>query len=133
MCPVIFADQKRAGRIHIDSVNDPRSEYSVDSGKIFPAVKHDRVDQRAAVMSRCRMYDHSFRLVYDKDIRILIENVKGEVFRNDLRQCLRLRDLCLYGFVGSHFIIRFDGISIDGDITVFDKFLNMGAGKIRQE
>ena len=33
MCPVIFTDQKRACRIHIDPMYDPWTHHTIDPGK----------------------------------------------------------------------------------------------------
>ena len=52
----------------------------------------DRVDQGMFIVSRSRVYDHSFRLVDNEDILVFIEDVQRDILRKDVRD-LRIRQM----------------------------------------
>ena len=51
MTLIIFADDQGTCGIHINTVYDSRTYLAIDTGKTVPAVIHNRIDQRTAVMS----------------------------------------------------------------------------------
>ena len=129
MGPVILADEERTCRVHIDPVDNPRAENTVNSGKAAAAVIENRIYQRMAVMPGRRVYDHSLRLIYNKDVLILIQDVQRDFFGKDV-QWLRIRDLYTYLIPCIYFVIGFDGISIYQDTALFYELLDLRTGKV---
>ena len=85
MSPVILAYEKRSCSVHIDPVDDSRAEHPVYAGKAAATVIEHCIYQCVAVMPGCRMYNHSFWLIYYKNIIILIQNIKRNIFSFNLR------------------------------------------------
>ena len=81
-------------------------------------MEHNGVDQRTAVMAGRRMYDHSLRLVDDKDIVILIQDIKRNILRKDIRN-FRVRYPYNDVIVFICFIICFYSLIVDKDTSVF--------------
>ena len=103
---VIFADEQRTRCIHIDPVDDPGAQNAVDPGKVFPTMEHHSIHQSMAVVPGCRVYHHPLRLIDDKDIIVLIEDVKRDILRKDVKW-FRLRDLHLNRVTFRKFIVCF--------------------------
>ena len=82
---IVLADKKASGGIPVDPVNDTGPHHAVDAGKAVPAMIHERIDQRMAVMAGCRMHYHPLRLVHHKHIVILIQNVERDILRQNIR------------------------------------------------
>ena len=130
MCPVIFTDQKRACRIHIDPMYDPGTHHTIDPRKIFPAVIHQSIDQSPCIMPWRRMYDHSLRFVYHKQISVLIKDVKRNLLWQNIRH-FQFRNLKFHLILTAQLIICFYLLSIDFNQSIFDQFLNIGTGPVR--
>ena len=82
-----------------------------------------------AVMPGRRVYDHSLRLIYNKDVLILIQDVQRDFFGKNV-QWLRIRDLYTYLIPCIYFVIGFDGISIYQDTALFYELLDIRTGKV---
>ena len=81
MYDIIFTDQKCTGGILVDTVDNSRTENTVDAGKRSLTVIKHSIDQRAGVMTGGRMHYHSLWLVHDEQIVVLIEDVERNIFR----------------------------------------------------
>ena len=129
MSPVILAYEKRSCSVHIDPVDDSRAEHPVYAGKAAATVIEHCIYQCVAVMPGCRMYNHSFWLIYYKNIIILIQNIKRNILGKDIQR-FGLRDLYTYLIAGIYLIIRFDRFSVYQYSFLFYKFLDIRTGKV---
>ncbi len=121
MGDVVLRDHQQSARIFIDTVDDARPQLAVDAGQFIQLV-HQTVHQRAAVMAGRRVDDHSFRFVYDCDIRILIDDVQVQIFSFDIR----FDKFTLSGdnlVIGLYFIIRLHRAAVHRHDAVFDAAL----------
>src|SRR5262245_30570518 len=107
-----------------------------DSGALFPAdaaqvvdVMEQRVDERSARMARCRMDDHTSRLVDNDQIMILVEDWKWERFGLWLRLD-RLRHIDNHRLPGLDRLIGFGHTAADPYGLVFDEALNLRPGSV---
>lgn len=78
--------------IHVNAVDDPRTQDAVDPRQILPAVVHQGVYQRARIMTGRRMDHHALGLIHQDHVAVLIKDIQGDVFSQDLR-LHRLRHL----------------------------------------
>ena len=89
MSRIIFTDDQRACRILINPVYNAWPQNAVDTGKILFTVEHDRINERAAIMSGRRMYDHILWFIYNENIFIFIKDGQGNLFgRNGRFRCV---------------------------------------------
>ena len=89
---VILAGDEDTSGIHVNAVDDPRTQDAVDPGQILPAVVHQSVYKRARIMPGRRMDHHALGLIHQDHIAVLIKDIQGDVFSQDLR-LPRLRHL----------------------------------------
>ena len=99
--PVIFTDKQGTCCIPVNSVDDTGAQNAVYPGKLIPAVIHQGVHKRVAVMSGSGMHDHAFRFVYNQDVRILVQNVERNILRFNM-DLFRLGDRNREDFSGFH-------------------------------
>ena len=78
MSNIIFADDKRSGRILVDPVNDARPEDTVDPGQTVSAVIEQSIYQSVLIMPRGGMNDHILRLIDDEETIIFIDNANSD-------------------------------------------------------
>jgi len=79
MSQIVFGHHQNSRGILVQSVHDPRSKNSTDSGKIRAMVEKG-IDQRPRKVSGRRMHHHSRGLIHHKEMSILIENRQGNRF-----------------------------------------------------
>lgn len=91
----------------------------------------NRIDERTAIMSCCRMNDHPLWLIDHKQIRILVKNIERNIFRLNGER-FRFRKLQMYHIPFRRFIAGTDQLLICKHISVPDHFLNIGAGQLRK-
>ena len=80
MSCVAFRHNQKAGRILVDPMNDPRPLCAADTRQAIAAMVHQRIDQRPRGRAGCRMHDHARRLVDDDQMIILEDDIKRDVF-----------------------------------------------------
>ena len=73
---IIFTRYDDPGGIHVDPVHDARPHDAVDTGQLVLTMVHEAVYKGMAVMSGSRMDHHSFRLVDEDKVLVLIENIQ---------------------------------------------------------
>ena len=86
---IILAGDDDAGGIHIDAVDDARAENTVDAGELVPAVVHQPIYQRAAVMPCGRVHHHPFGFVNENDVPVFVYDIQI----HGLGQYLRLHGI----------------------------------------
>ena len=118
MCHIIFTDYNSTRCIHIDPVHDARTHHSINSGKMFLAVKHYCIDHCMGIMSGTWMNYHSFGFIDDQHIFIFIQNIQWNIFRKNVRT-LRLRKFQLHCIGKLYFIICLYRFFIDCHISFF--------------
>ncbi len=122
MSDIVLTYDKSAGRVLIDAVDDPGTQDAVYAGKPFPAVIHQGIDQSVFIMTGSRMDYHILGFVDDQNIIVLINNIKRNVFRSDVRHG-GIRKLESHHIFGRGFIICLDDFSVDGQTFIFNQFL----------
>ena len=85
-----------------------------------------RVDQRAALVSRRGMRDEARRLVDDDDVIVAVDHVERDVLW-DQRFDRDLGHIELQHLPGTHRIARADALAIAGQAAVGDEPLDVGA------
>ena len=78
---VILHGNHQSGCVHIDTVNNTRSDNTVDVRKLTGTVEKQRIYERPGIMTRSRMDDHPLRLIDDDQIIIFIYNIQRDIFR----------------------------------------------------
>lgn len=126
MSNIIFADDKRSGRILVDPVNDAWPEDTVDPGQTVSAVIQQSIYQSVLIMPRGGMNDHILRLIDDEETIILIENVERDVLGQN-RRLLIVGNCQVNPVSGLDFIIGSDRPVRDKNALILQKLLNMGA------
>jgi hypothetical protein len=77
---LVLGNEDQAGGVLVETVDDPGSVRSADV-RYLGAVGQHRVDQGAAGVTGPRMHDHPCRLVDHQQDVVLVNDVKGNVFR----------------------------------------------------
>ena len=124
---VCFAYNQRAGRIHVNPVNNSGADFSVDSGELFSAVVHNGVDQGSRIVPGSGVHHHFLGFIDNQELIVLIENVQG----NPLRP-----KLCQNGVWNGNkdpvFLLQLvagsAGVSVDQNKPLFDQFLDTVSG-----
>ena len=65
-------------------MHNSRPHNAVYSRKGIAAVKHKRVYKRSPVIPGCGMNHHTLRLVYNKQVAVLIDYIKRNIFRSNI-------------------------------------------------
>ena len=125
---IVLAHQKRTGSIFINSVDNSRSHHPVDPGKAVTTMGHNRIYQCSLIMPGSRMYHHSFGLINDQHIFILIKNIQRNILRNNIR-FTGIRNLQMNSVVFPDLIIGFGSLIPNCNLSIFQKFLNERPGK----
>ncbi len=126
---IIFGDDDQARRIPVEPVHDARTSFVAHAFEIGRVSQH-RVDQRAAGVAGCRMYDHPRRFVNHDQIAVFVDDVERDRFgcerggrgRRDGDDDLIAVVDALAGFGNRHVV--------DGDEAVVNQSLNLRAGEI---
>src|SRR5262249_11198675 len=127
---VVFCSDHDAGGAPIQSVHDPGSEFAADTAEIVHVVQQ-RVDDRAAAVTRPGVHHHAGGLVDHHDVGVLVKDRQREIFGDSSRfQGRGEFDLeCLSGLDGR---ARADDADRTDDVPVFDELLNLRARSVRQ-
>ena len=89
-------------------MDDARSPFTADAAEIVHVVEQ-RVDERARGVAGAGMHHHSSRLVQNREIRVLVQDVEIQRFRRDRRWSCR-------GNLNLDPISTMDdGVRLDGD------------------
>ena len=124
-----LADHKHPGRIFVDTVNNSRTQNSVDSRKLSATVKHQSVNQCMRIMACCRVHHHPFWLVDHQQFVVFIKYIQRYILRKNIR-FLFLRniqpDFCSFKKTEAG-ADRFSGHC---DPSRFQNLLKIGSGKI---
>ena len=129
MRPIVLRRHHDARRVLVEPVHDARPYDAVDARQVL-AVMEQRIDERAVRCSRRRMDDHAARLVDDDDVRILVEDVQGDGFRQDL-QLPRFGNFRLHGIPCAQLRVCLRRPAVDEDAAAFDQLLDMGARNLQ--
>ena len=86
--------------------------------------------QRTAEMTVTRMYDHAGLLVKDKNIFILVNNVKRNILRQDLKSPSLIRHHKLDDISRTDHIVGLDYLIIDTDVLSLYRQLDTVTGSI---
>ena len=79
MDALVLGDDQEAGRVAIEPVDDSGPVFAGKRGKPIE-VELERVDQRAPPVSPRRMGDHSGRLVDDRQMLVVVDDLDRQVF-----------------------------------------------------
>lgn len=89
----------------------------------------ERIDKRPGPMTRRGMDHQAGRLVQNQEAGVFIQNVEGNILGLNLKG-LRTRNHHDDRFTGSYFMARFNEVTIDGDMSLFNQTLEDSAGKV---
>ena len=132
VCGIIFTHDDGTSCILIDPVYDSGTKNSVDSAQRAMAMVENSIDEGAIRMAGRRMNDHVFGLIHDKDIVVLIQNVKRNILRDRYGKNLiwnsQMNAVIFTNAVTGFWRRRFQ---IDGNSTFFQQLLKITAGLIR--
>src|SRR5699024_543640 len=93
---------------------------------------HDSIDQGSAGMTGSRMYHHALGFVDDQKITVLVENIQGDVLRQNFHFLGRRKDN-LYQIPLAEAEICLSGAFIYGDQRISDHPLNRAPGSVREQ
>lgn len=91
-------------------------------------MKQESIDQCTIGIPGRRVDDHATGFIYDDDMGILVNNIKGDI----LWLCFQFfldDELYGYGITRIQAVIRFDLPAIDSPVTVFNELAGKAAGK----
>ena len=77
-------DRQQSAGVLVDTVDDPGAQLAVDARQLIAATVHQSVDQRAAVVARSRVHHHSLGLIDHEQVRVLIDDIEGDILRRDI-------------------------------------------------
>lgn len=99
MGEVRSGDYKNAACFFVEAVNDPGTKIAVDRRQ-SPEVVKQCVDQRARMVTRSGMHNHSCGLVDDNHIPVLVKDLQWQVLRFSpkWRRCSGRDQNCLGAF-----------------------------------
>ena len=83
---VVFRNDKQPRCVLIDSVNNPGAENSVYPRKLAAAMIQNRVYKRSVLIACRRVDNHSARLIDNKHVIILINNIERNILRFSLKR-----------------------------------------------
>lgn len=126
MCRVVFGDDEATAGFLVKPMDNAGSRHAADAAEFASAMMQQRIDQGVIFVACRRMHDESGRFVQDKQRRVFVENIEGDVLG------LRGGGFGFGKFKANHFagargVRGFDGLGIDGDVALFDKALNRTA------
>ena len=120
---VILTNNKRACCVFIDSVNNARTYYTVNTGKAVSAMIHYSIDQGMTVMPGTWMDYHAFGFIDNQNILILIQNIQRDIFRKNIYR-FRFRNGHSNQIVhGNRETVFLYHLSVNRYISGFDQFL----------
>ena len=122
---VVFAGHQKSRGILVDSVDDSRPELPIDAGKAVPAVEQQGVYQGACAVACRRVHHHALGFIDHDEILILVDDVQGDVFRQERRflRSLRLRQLDQIPLIQQ--VAAFYLAAVYGDAPLFQLLLYM--------
>ena len=127
-----LGNHQEAGRVLVETVHDPGPHDATDAGEARPAMGDEGVDQGARRVAGPGMYDETFWLVDDDEVRILVHD--GE--RHRLSR--RLGGLGRWyvqriGFAGLHPAAHvLDCLAPARNVAAADECLQPGAAEVWQ-
>lgn len=111
LCDVVSGSHDNAACVSVESVDDSGSEFTEAAGK-GGAVKGESVNESAVSISACGMDNHIRLFVDDDNIMVLVDDVDGYIFCEDVRW-RRWRERKLYFVGGGETETGFDGAAVD--------------------
>ena len=73
---IVLGHHHQPAGLLVEPVHNPRPQHAIYARQIA-AVVQERIDQRAVGSTRCRMYGHPRRLIYDQQVGILVDDIQG--------------------------------------------------------
>jgi hypothetical protein len=123
---IALGDDHRAAGVLVEPVDDAGAERAADPAEV-PAMKQQRVDQRAAGMSGRGMHDQAGRLVDGDQVGVLVQHGERQVLGDQLDR-LGGRDVDLDRVAGAHPLAGLgDRRAMDPDLRAVDQPLDPGA------
>ena len=123
---VVLCDDEQSARVFIYAVNYPRACRAAYTRERIAAMCHQRIDERAVVISCRGMNNHALRLIDDDDIAVLIDDIERYFLGFHLiwgcRRNFRLHRVALADLV---FLLRRFSVYRDG--AALDELLRIGA------
>lgn len=127
---ISFRDNKAAGGIFIEAMDDTGAFDTADARELAVAVVEKGVDESAIVVAGGWMDDHTVGFMEDDDVLVLKKDVERDILRGgDVRDGL-WNDYG-YSISGFHAVPWLGGLVVDEDVLLANERLDAGAGKIR--
>ena len=125
MAAVVLGHHQQPGGVLVQPVNDARTRLAADARQ-RPAVKQQRVDQRAAGMPGRRMDHQASRLVDHQQVVVFVQDVERQGFGGKLGRTRR-RDVQRNGFAPAHPVIGGQRAAGGGRPALLDEPLDLRA------
>ncbi len=123
---VILAGDHGSCGILVNPMYDAGTHHPVDTGEFLSAVIKQGIYQGPGVMPCRRVDHHALGLVHHNHVPVLIEDVQGDIFRQDVR-CHRFRQEKGYLVICLHQITALHRPAIDLHGAFLDHLLDKGA------
>ncbi len=122
---VILGDQDDAGGLLVQTVDDAGTKVATHLGERIQVVQQ-RVDQRAVVAhvlrrSRSGMHHHSGRLVDDRQVLVLMQDVERDVLREGVQRLRTGGAFDLDGLATRQLELRLGRVAVDADLAGLDQ------------
>ena len=130
--PVGLRHHQQPRGVPVNPVDDAGALHPVDAGEGVPTVVEEGVDERPGRVPRGRVDDHSFGLVDDQKVFVLIDDVQRDVFRLQLQRFrLRQGEGNLHpGCYPQVFVLFAGRAAVHLHLPAFDQLLGKAAGQI---
>ena len=112
-------------------MHDPGSFDAAYPGQVSLAVMKEGIDEGAVGVAGSRMNDQSDRFIDDHEVFVLVEDVEGNVLRDEVRR-LGVGKLDRDGVTGYYGRSRSRLAPIQEDMAILEQSLDPGAGEFRQ-
>ena len=116
---IVAGDDDQAGRALVEPVDDARTRHAPDE-RPATAAAQQRVHQRAGVVAGRRVDDHARRLVDDRQVVVLVNDLEWNRLRRGFGY-VSLRDLELHDVARHHAVRRVGGLAVDPHEVALDQ------------
>ncbi len=124
---VILRHDEASARVLVQPMNDSRPLHAPDATKTTAAMVEQGVDNRARLISCCRVNDNTWRFIQHQQVVVLMQHIERNLLWLRLGW-LRLRKMNCDNFAATRRVRGLYCVSVDCDVPLLDEPLNGPTG-----